>query len=108
MQALRRPDLFCQEFEGCILQSPRSDGSGSVCTLPPAHSTYVSDNIAADREIVRGSVIPAPPPFLFRTWNGLPYLSIPILASSDEGNVNRRRSCVNGQGRVTGFEKRGG
>jgi hypothetical protein len=42
---------------------------------------------------VRGSAIPAPPPFPFRTWNGLPHLSIPVLASSDEGNENRS-GCV--------------
>jgi hypothetical protein len=77
-----------------MLQSPRSEGSGSVCTLPPAHPTHVSDSVAVDREIVRGSAIPAPPPFPFRTWNGLPHLSIPVLASSDEGNVNRSCSCV--------------
>jgi hypothetical protein len=30
-----------------------------------------------------------------------------VLASSGEGNVNRSCSCVDGQGRVTVFEKRG-
>ena len=107
MQAPRCPNSFCQEFEGWMLQSPRSAGSGSACTLPPAPPTRVSDNVA-DREIVRGSAIPAPPPFPFRTWNGLPHLSIPVLVSSDEGSVNRSCNCVDGQGRVTGFEERGG
>jgi hypothetical protein len=91
-----------------MLQSPRSAGSGSVCTSPPARPTRVSDSVAVDRGIVRGSAIPAPPPCPFRTWNGLPHLSIPVLASSDERNVNRSCSCVDGCRRVTVFEKRGG
>jgi hypothetical protein len=72
----------------------------------PSHPC-IRQSVAADREIVRGSAIPAPPPCPFRTWNGLPHLSIPVLASSDEGNVNRSCSCVDGQGCVTVFERRG-
>jgi len=79
------------------LQSPRSEGSRSACTPPSARPTYVSDSVAVDRKIMRGSAIPAP--------NGLPYLSIPVSASPDEGNKNRRSSCVSGQGRVTVFER---
>jgi hypothetical protein len=91
-----------------MLKSPRLKGSGFTCTLPPAPPIQVSDCVIVDREIVRGFVIPAPLPFPFRTWNGLPHLLILVLISLDEGNVNRNCSYVDRQGHVTGFEKRGG
>jgi hypothetical protein len=85
-----------------VLQSPRSEGFRSACTSPPARPTYVSDSVAADREIVRGSAIPAPSPCPFRTWNGFPHLSIPVLTARKKVN---RSSCVDGRSRVTVFER---
>jgi len=70
-------------------------------------SYHISNSVTVDREIVKGSTIPAPPPCPFRTRNGLFYLSIFILASLDKENMNRSYSYIDRQGRITGFEKRG-
>jgi hypothetical protein len=104
MQAQRRPTHPAKNARARCCRVPRSEGSGSICTLPPARPTHASDNVAVDREIVRGSVITAPPPCPFRTWNGFPPSSIHVLVARTSGN---RSSCVDGRRRVTVFERGG-
>jgi hypothetical protein len=80
----------------------RLEGSGFIYTLLLTCSTYVSDNIAINREIMRGSIITTPLPYLFRAWNEFPPSSIPVLVARTKGN---RSSYVNRRRRVIVFER---
>jgi hypothetical protein len=67
IQAPRRPIHSVKNTRAGCCRVLRSVGSGSACTSPPARPTHISDKTSPLIEIVRGSAIPAPPHYPFRT-----------------------------------------